>query len=144
MQRLLCALVVAATMVGVARADDLKDMEGTWLVTIHEVSGKKLGDEQIKKSESTIIIKDGKYQNVFMGKTISEGTLKLDSTKKPKTMDALVAEGPGKGKSMLGVFELNGDSMTVCFAQVDKERPTGLKTDEGSGQVLLKYKREKK
>jgi RNA polymerase sigma factor (sigma-70 family) len=65
----------------------------------------------------------------------------LDPSQKPKKID-LIADGEPKGVSGPGVYELEGDSLRVCFpGQPDQERPTKLESKEGENYLLLTYKR---
>ena len=68
---------------------------------------------------------------------VQAGTHKFDTSKKPIQIDAPVTEGEGKGNTMLGICELNGDTMRVCFDPMGKERPTSLtaKGDQFSAKV---------
>ncbi|HYT89054.1 MAG TPA: TIGR03067 domain-containing protein [Gemmataceae bacterium] len=122
---------------------DLKQMEGTWKATMHEIDGKKTTEEEQKQADVKLVIKGGKYTVSFGGKVVGKGTVKLDATKKPREVDAIATEGPGKDETMKGIYELKGDEMRVCFAQPGKERPTEFRTKEGTGQMLLGYKRIK-
>ena len=71
------------------------------------------------------------------------GSLKLDETQKPKTMDATKTEGLDAGKLIKAIYEIAGDTMRVCYAFDGGERPTELATKDGSAWVLITYKREK-
>jgi uncharacterized protein (TIGR03067 family) len=126
-----------------ASKSDLKKMEGTWKVTLHEMEGKKTTDEENAKADVKLVIKASKYALSIGGKEIAAGTIKLDASKKPSTIDALTTSGPQEGKTMQGIYEVKGDEMRVCFAQPGKERPTAFSTKEGSGHLLLGYKRIK-
>jgi uncharacterized protein (TIGR03067 family) len=143
-------VAVLVTAAAAARAQDeaagkdLKRMEGTWAVVVHEADGKKTTEEENKKADIKLEVKDGKYAVYFGEKKIATGTIKLDAGKKPRQIDAVAEDGPLKGKAMPGIYELNGDTMRVCFAQPGGERPTEFRTKEGTGQVLLGYKRLKK
>ena len=55
-----------------------------------------------------------------------------------------MTEGAAKGKKVLGIYKLDGDNATFCFAQPDKERPTKFETKEGSGLTLSTWKKTKK
>jgi uncharacterized protein (TIGR03067 family) len=142
-----CGLVALLAVAGVARPggeatkNDLKRMEGTWTVVAHETDGKKLTAEENKKVDVKLIVKDGTYTIYFDGKKALTGKMKLDADKKPKQIDAVAEEGPYKGKAMLGIYELKGDDMRVCFAQPGKDRPTAFRTEKGSGLMLLGYRR---
>jgi len=76
------------------------------------------------------------------GKAIS-GAFKVDATKKPKTMDMTPSEGRYKDKTLLGIYELDGDTLKICFAEPGKDRPTDFTSKAGSGVVLAIHKREK-
>jgi hypothetical protein len=47
-----------------------------------------------------------------------------------------VTEGPDKGKTFLGIYELSSDDYKVSFAPAGKERPTELSSKPGSGNLL--------
>jgi uncharacterized protein (TIGR03067 family) len=44
----------------------------------------------------------------------------------PATMDIIGDRGPGAGRSMLAVFELKGDELTVCYDLEGQVRPQSL------------------
>ncbi len=140
----LLAVVATARPQDEASKKDLQAMEGTWTVVVHEADGKKLSAEEAKKADSKLIVKAGKYTVYFGDKEIAAGTIKLDAAKTPKQIDAIADEGPGKGMAMPGIYEIKGDAMRVCFAQPGKDRPREFRTQEGTGQLLLGYKRVKK
>ena len=124
-----------------ARADDLKDMEGTWKVEAAEAGGQKVESENLKE----IVVKiSGERYEVKAKDKVDAGTLKLDETQKPKTMDATDTEGLDAGKVVKAIYELSGDTLRVCYAIDGAERPTEFATKEGSQVLMLTYKREKK
>ncbi|MEO7318240.1 MAG: TIGR03067 domain-containing protein [Chthoniobacteraceae bacterium] len=132
-----CALLFTRT----AQADDLKAMEGTWKVESAEAGGKPVESEDLK--EIVVKITGDRYE-VRVKDKVDAGTLKLDETQKPKTMDATDTEGLDAGKVVKAIYELTGDTLRVCYTLDGGERPTELATKEGSPVLLLTYKREKK
>src|SRR5262249_7117574 len=68
---------------------------------------------------------------------VQAGTHKLDPTKKPAQVDAVVSEGEGKGTVMLGIHELKGDRMKICFDPQGKDRPTGFSSKGGRMIVII-------
>ena len=132
-----CALFFTRT----AQADDLKAMEGTWKVESAEAGGKPVESEDLK--EVVVKITGDRYE-VRVKDKVDAGTLKLDETRKPKTMDATDTEGLDAGKVVKAIYELTGDTLRVCYTLDGGERPTELATKEGSPVLLLTYKREKK
>ena len=142
--RLLCALVLVLSLSAAVRSGDTKDddaIQGTWLPTTAEMAGKPFPDE-IRKSIK-LEIKDGKY-TVTVGKETDKGTAKLNPSAKPKAMDITGTEGPNKGKTFLAIYELDGDTLKICYDLSGKARPTEFKTTADNQLFLATYKREKR
>src|ERR1700687_5445857 len=121
---------------------DLEKLQGDWSMVSSERNAVKLADEQVK--EYTRTIKDGQITVFVSGKAVVEATFKIDPTKKPKTVDVTYTSGDNKDKTMPGIYETDGDTCKVCFAPVDKERPTDFEAKEGTDCVVTVWKREKK
>jgi uncharacterized protein (TIGR03067 family) len=124
-------------------AKDLQAFKGTWRMISKEVDGKKFGEEEIKDVIATF---DGSGKaSVRRGdKVIGEGTAKLDPTTKPKTVEVTFTEGEHKGKTIPGIYEIEGGAFRVCVARPGDERPTEFSAKAGSGHTLVVYQREKK
>jgi uncharacterized protein (TIGR03067 family) len=71
---------------------------------------------------------------------IQAATQKLDPSRSPKTLDVTVTEGLNKGAVILGIYEISGDTLKVCFDPEGKKRPTEFKSASGS-QTLVIHKR---
>jgi uncharacterized protein (TIGR03067 family) len=141
---ILCALTLAAPAVGGgAAADDLKALQGQWSATIAEMDGKAPADD-VKSLKITLLVAGAEYRVLADDKPISGGKLKLDASKKPRTIDATITEGPHKGTTQQGIYEIKGDTMVAAFAKPGGARPTEFKTTEGSGQSIVRYTRIKK
>jgi uncharacterized protein (TIGR03067 family) len=122
---------------------ELQAFKGTWRLISREVNGKKISEEEFK---DVILTHDGEGQfSVRRGDTVFvEGTVALDPTKKPSTIDVTFTEGENKGKTVLGIYEIERDTFRVCHARPGDERPTEFSTKAASGHTLIVYKREKK
>ncbi len=64
-----------------------------------------------------LVIKDDKY-TVTVGEKTDQGTLKRDTKAKPMTLDIVGTEGPNKGKTILAIYELKGDTLKVTCATI--------------------------
>jgi|SRR5579884_386972 len=62
------------------------------------------------------------------------GTYKLDPTAKPKAIDVVMKGRGGKEQTLLGIYELNGDTLKLCIAWEGGQRPA---TFESSGTTRL-------
>jgi uncharacterized protein (TIGR03067 family) len=121
-------------------AKDRDTLQGTWLPETAELGGKMFPDEVRKTIK--LVIKDDKY-TVTVGEKVDQGTVKLNATAKPKELDITGTEGPNKGKTILAIYERDGDTLRVCYDLGGKNRPAEFKTKEGTQLFLVTYKREK-
>ena len=120
---------------------ELKKFQGTWTFESVEAGGKKLPADQFKGI--TVTFEGDKYAVKKGDEVVEAATQKLDPSKSPKTLDAKVTDGPNKGAVILGIYEISGDTLKVCFDPEGKKRPTEFKGVSGS-QTLVVHKRVKK
>ncbi len=145
MNRKLCvASIVLLSLALPGRADDVKDEQkahqGTWLIEEAELGGTKFPDE-VRKMIKLVI--DGDKYTVTTGEGVDKGTVKLDPKTSPKSMDVMGTDGPNKGKTFLAIYELNGDTMKICYDLSGTARPKEFKTKQGTVLFLVTYKKQK-
>jgi uncharacterized protein (TIGR03067 family) len=125
---------------------EMKMLEGTWKVVSVESNGRKAADDEIKDFHY-VYGADGKWKLMNGDQTLSEGTYKLDPSKSPKTIDYAIEKAPverDKGKSSLGIYELDGDRLRVCRAWPGKDkRSAEFAAGADSECILAEYKRVK-
>jgi uncharacterized protein (TIGR03067 family) len=141
--KLFFVLPLALSFSLAARSADAKEedaLQGTWLPSAAELGGKAFPDE-VRKSIK-LVVKDDTY-TVTVGKDTDRGTARLNPAAKPKEMDITGTDGPNKGKTILAIYERDGDTLRVCYDLSGKGRPTEFKTREGTPLFLVTYKREK-
>src|SRR5262245_27202664 len=88
-----------------AAAKEMEQLQGTWKVTSAERDGKP--DDMAKNALSTFT-KDGKLTVKLADGMGGDGTFKLDPGQKPKAIDLTLNYGPDKGKTLLGIYSLEG------------------------------------
>ena len=146
---MLCTLLMTAPGGTGARAGDQADVEkelrkfqGTWTFESSEAGGKELPAGELK---GLVLIFEGDKHTVKKGdEVIQVGRQKLDPSKSPKAIDVTVTEGLNKGAVMLGIYEIDGDTLKVCFDEEGKKRPTEFKSVPGSETFVNVHKRAKK
>ena len=115
-------------------------MEGKWTVEKAEANGEAIDPEALK--DVLVTIKGDRYE-LLVKDHKDAGTIKLDETQKPKTMDGTDTEGEDVGKVTKAIYELSGDKLRVCYAFDGGERPKEFATKPDSKLLLVTYKREK-
>jgi uncharacterized protein (TIGR03067 family) len=146
---LFCAVGFAASGGSGTLADDKADLEkevrkfqGAWTFESSETGGKELPASELA---GLILTFEGDKHTVKKGnEMVQVGTQKLDPSKSPKAIDVTLTEGVNKGAVMLGIYEINGDTLKVCFDAAGKKRPTEFKSAPGSETFVNVHKRVKK
>lgn len=146
---LLCTLVLTASGGSGARAADkaevekeLKKFQGAWTFESAVSGGMEAPAADLKGM--TVTFEGDKFTVKNGDQLILAGTQKLDPSKSPKSIDVTVTEGMNKGAVMLGIYEISGDTLRVCFDPEGKKRPTEFKSATGSQTFVNVHKRVKK
>lgn len=119
-------------------AADTRALEGVWSPVDFRFAGKAGVPETIKNFKLAITATG---YSLNTGKEIDKGTLAIDTSKKPATMDIVGTEGPNKGKTILAIWKLDGGKLTICYALKDKERPTAFESTPENGWLLASYEK---
>jgi uncharacterized protein (TIGR03067 family) len=121
-------------------AKELAKLQGTWKRASVEVDGKKPPPQVLEFV--TLTVEGDRYTLEQAGQKRT-GTLKLDPTKTPKQIDFVETAGPDKGKTFVGIYEIDGDTWRYCLPASGKVRPREFDGAEGSRQGLYVNKRRK-
>jgi uncharacterized protein (TIGR03067 family) len=140
--RAFLVLAVAFLVAADAPKEDVKKekekLKGAWKVVSLEVEGK----EQ-KKEEVTFTFADDNLTIAFKDDK-KTANYKLEPTTKPTSIDMVPDDGPEKGKTLKGIYVVDGEMLKLCFAkQPDNARPSEFATKKESGSVLIVLKKEK-
>jgi uncharacterized protein (TIGR03067 family) len=124
-----------------AAQTDQARLTGVWSFSLVKFNGQTRPEIPFPGNKM-IISRDGRYV-VVQGTRITRGSVKVDPTKTPKHYDFVVTSGPRKGLTAPGIYELAGDTLTICLPFLKQERPTELAAKEGDGCLFQVFKREK-
>jgi len=139
------ALLFAANLVVVeddAVKKEMAKLDGSWQMVSGKANGFDLPADMAKTGKR--VAKNGETAITFGDQQYFKAKYTIDPSKKPKAIDYTMTEGPTKGKTHLGIYEIDGDTVKFCFAAPGKDRPTDFTAKEGSERTLSVWKREKK
>jgi uncharacterized protein (TIGR03067 family) len=147
MRATVAVIAVLALVCTAAAAEDvvkkeMAQLEGEWSMQSGEADGMSMPKEMVSTGKR--VAKDGVTTITIGGELYFKAKFTIDPAKKPKAIDYAMTEGPTKGKTHLGIYELDGDTLKFCFAAPGKDRPTEFKSKEGSGWTFSVWKRDKK
>lgn len=137
------AFVVSTTLLPAQdNKTEMAQLEGEWSMVSGEANGMPMPKTMLATGRR--VAKDGETTIFIGGKMYFKAKISIDPTKKPKTIDYVMTEGLTKGKTQLGIYELDGDTVKFCFGAPGNDRPTDFTSKEGSLNTLSVWKREKK
>jgi uncharacterized protein (TIGR03067 family) len=141
--------VIGTNVDATAVAADLAALAGTWVYERHVVNGKEITAEQMANDFITIrgnsLIRkvrspDGQPLGPADLSTVVS-TIRIDPTVTPKRLDDHQSQ---LVRPALGIYQLEGDRLTLCWSNASPERPTTFDSPEGSPFVLSVLRRQSK
>ena len=143
-----CVLTLSVLAISNVRAaderaikKDLDQLQGEWSMVSGSADGQAMPDEMLKQMKRSC--KGDETTTTMEGQMFLKAKITIDPSKKPKTIDYLMTDGFTKGKTQLGIYELNGDTFKSCFAKPGAERPADFTSKPGDGRTLSVWKRTK-
>ncbi len=121
--------------------DDIDKLTGVWKCVSGVNDGKPLPEDIVKQLKLTLT-KD-KYKTEKGTVLLFDGLYKIDAKQRPKHIDITAPEGDQAGKTSKGIYTLEGDTLKMCYANSDGERPKEFESKPGSGVTLVVWKRER-
>ena len=134
------ALTVALASFAADSANDAKAIQGSWKPVTAELGGQPMPESVIKSV--SLKLDNGKYE-VFVGDRPDRGTYAINAGSKPKSMTINGTEGPNLGKIFPAIYELNADTLRICYDLSGAKRPAEFKSAAGTKLYLVTYKRKR-
>lgn len=120
---------------------DLTQLQGEWSMLSGSADGQPMPEQMLKQMKR--ICKGDETTTMMAGQVYFTAKIIINPSKTPKTIDYHMTEGVTKGKTQLGIYELDGDTFKSCFAKPGAERPIDFTSKLGDGRTVSVWKREK-
>jgi uncharacterized protein (TIGR03067 family) len=133
-------LIVSVVVSANAVPKDQEKILGKWKVVSVEEDGKPNDDFK----DAVISMVDGKYTIKFADGESFGGTYKLDPSQKPKAIDFVPNFGRNKGKTVEGIYLLEGETLKFCRSDAGKGRPKEFVTKPDTGLMIFVLKKAKR
>jgi uncharacterized protein (TIGR03067 family) len=135
------AVVVLGGSLGAVDDGKKEAIEGVWLPSKAVMGGQEMPEEVRKTIRLEL---EGDEYVLTLGPATDKGTFKLDPAASPKALDITGTDGPNKGKTILAIYERDGDTLRICYDLTGKTRPTEFKSEQGKPDFLVEYQLEKR
>jgi uncharacterized protein (TIGR03067 family) len=138
---LLGLVVVVAAPGPKADKPPAPDLYGEWEFVSTEEEGKVFPAEDPRTRFR--FNRDGTYEVFRGGNAVAERRgFRFDPKADPPTLDYNAPPSPAS-PTLLCVYRLSGDELTVCRAGPDQPRPAKFQAPAGSGLLVVKFRRVK-
>jgi uncharacterized protein (TIGR03067 family) len=112
---------------------DIEGLQGVWNVVSLEVDGQAFPASAT--GGARITIHGDHFVSTGMGATY-EGTMEVDASKTPKTINMKFTAGPEQGNTNYGIYEVDQYAWRMCLATRGTERPKKFASKPGTGIAL--------
>jgi uncharacterized protein (TIGR03067 family) len=125
-----------------AHPEEFQKLQGTWILESWETAGEELSTANLKKRAAFI----GANMLILRkeGKILHAGLMQIDPTKSPARLDLAIKEGVGKDTIMLGIYELDGDTLKICLDTEGEARPKEFVSKVKTNHQLITLKKPKR
>jgi uncharacterized protein (TIGR03067 family) len=118
-----------------------RGLEGAWAPVAATVGGHSLLVAELRVKY--LVLESGGYSIIDRSNQIVDsGDYLVDTAASPQTIDIVGREGPNAGRTMLAIYQLEADRLTVCYDLEDtKERPSRMQSNDDQLLLSITYTR---
>jgi len=115
-------------------------LEGAWVPVAASISGKELLVAELRVK---YLVLDGHDYSIVdrSNQIVDSGEYLVNDSATPRTIDIVGRDGPNAGRSMLAIFELKDDQLTVCYDLDGPRRPESMQVNEDQLLLSITYER---
>ena len=115
-------------------------LEGAWVPIAASLSGNELLVAELRVK---YLVLDGHDYNIIdrSNRIVDRGEYLANDSAKPWTLDIVGRDGPNAGRSLLAIFELQDDRLTVCYNLEGQNRPANMQAQDDQLLLSITYER---
>jgi len=116
-------------------------LEGAWLPVAAYIAGDVLPVTELRIAR--LLIKSAAYQILdHQQRIVDRGEIRLDTAANPAAMDIVGLEGPHAGRTLLAIYEISNDLLSICYDMEGPNRPRSMQPEEDQVLLLITYARD--
>jgi uncharacterized protein (TIGR03067 family) len=116
-------------------AEGENELVGEWEMQAAFQEGHSLDAAMVKTGHR---VTSATHTTTYFGKQVfMKAAYTTDASRNPKTIDLVLASG----KTQLGIYEVQGDIMKICFTKPGCPRPTDFQSNPGDRRTSAVWKR---
>jgi uncharacterized protein (TIGR03067 family) len=115
-------------------------LEGAWVPIAASLSGNELLVAELRVK---YLVLDGHDYNIIdcSNQIVDRGEYLVNDSAKPWAIDIVGRDGPNAGRSLLAIFELQDNRLTVCYNLDGQNRPANMQAHDDQLLLSVTYKR---
>jgi uncharacterized protein (TIGR03067 family) len=115
-------------------------VEGAWVPIAASLAGSRVAVDELRVRY--LLLEAGGYSIIDRSNHVVDGgRYLLNEELTPATMDIVGSRGPCAGRTLLAIYELRGDELTVCYDLEGRERPANLQPHDDRLLLRITYTR---
>jgi uncharacterized protein (TIGR03067 family) len=117
-----------------------QQLEGAWVPIAASVAGSRVAVDELRVRY--LLLEAGGYRIIDRSNHVVDGgRYLLHEELTPATMDIVGRSGPHGGHTLLAIYELRGDELTVCYDLEGRERPANMQPQDDRLLLRITYTR---
>ncbi|MFO0954428.1 MAG: TIGR03067 domain-containing protein [Isosphaeraceae bacterium] len=114
-------------------------LQGAWTMESFVIDGETVPVDQVRTGRLSV---EGPEYRASLGASSVLSRIRVDPSKEPGEVDFAIVDGPQVGKTVRGIYKVEGDRLVVCRGvRPESGRPVRFEAPADSGMLLVAWNR---